>query len=105
MYHTVMSDTISSGQFSLVGVSAAAAAAFKEGRSASSEQQFDKAIQYYSEALAFDRTPASFRARIFEYRGLCFWLIGEFAAAEKDYNESLATSDSIDQTARARVRL
>ncbi len=100
-----MSDTISSGQFSLEGVSAAAATAFREGRLASSEQEFDKAIQYYTEALAFDRLPDLFRARVFEYRGLCFWLIGEFKAAEKDYNESLTTSGSIDQKARARVRL
>ncbi|MCP4419142.1 MAG: tetratricopeptide repeat protein [Chloroflexi bacterium] len=100
-----MSDTISSGQFSLAGVSAVTTIAFREGRAASSEQQFNKAIQYYTEALAFDTAPAHFRARIFEYRGLCFWLLGEFAAAEKDYNESLETSDSVDQTARARVRL
>ena len=100
-----MSDTISSGQFSLAGVSAAAATAFREGRLASSEQEFDKAIQYYTEALQFDRLPALFRARVFEYRGLCFWLIGEFKAAEKDYNESLTTSDDVDQMARARVRL
>ncbi|WP_420628430.1 tetratricopeptide repeat protein [Candidatus Leptofilum sp.] len=100
-----MSDTISSGQFSLAGVSAAAATAFREGRKASSEQQFLKAIQYFSEALEFDRLPALFRARVFEYRGLCFWLIGEFKAAEKDYNESLTTSDNIGQKARARVRL
>lgn len=100
-----MSDTISSGQFSLAGVSAAAVTAFRAGRTASSEQQFDKAIQYYTEALSFDRTPVHFRARVFEYRGLCFWLIGEFKAAEKDYNESLTTGDSIDQMARARVRL
>ena len=64
-----------------------------------------KLFNTYSEALEFDRTPARFRARVFEYRGLCFWLIGEFRAAEKDYNESLATSDTIDQKARARVRL
>ena len=100
-----MSDTISSGQFSLAGVSAAAATAFREGRLASSEQEYDKAIQYFAEALAFERTPALFRARVFEYRGLCFWLIGEFKAAEKDYNESLTTSDNIDQKARAWVRL
>ncbi|GJM40724.1 MAG: hypothetical protein DHS20C20_10060 [Ardenticatenaceae bacterium] len=100
-----MSDTISSGQFSLAGVSAAAATAFREGRKASSRQEFLKAIQYFSEALEFDRLPALFRARAFEYRGLCFWLIGEFRAAEKDYNESLTTSDNIDQKARARVRL
>ena len=49
--------------------------------------------------------PALFRARVFEYRGLCFWLIGEFRAAEKDYKESLSTSENIDQMARARVRL
>ncbi|MEZ4594311.1 MAG: tetratricopeptide repeat protein [Chloroflexota bacterium] len=102
-----MSDTISSGQFSLAGVSAAAAAAFREGRRASSEQDFLKAIQYFSEALEFDqdRIPALFRARVFEYRGLCFWLIGEFKAAAKDYKESLETSENIDQKARARVRL
>lgn len=100
-----MSDTISSGQFSLAGVSAAAATAFREGRLASSEQEFNKAIQYYTEALQFERLPALFRARVFEYRGLCFWLIGEFKAAEKDYNESLTTSDNLDQMARARVRL
>lgn len=100
-----MSDTISSGQFSLAGVSAAAITAFREGRLASSEQAFEKAIQYFTEALAFDRTPAHFRARVFEYRGLCFWLMGEFRAAEKDYRESLTTSTDIDQMARARVRL
>jgi tetratricopeptide (TPR) repeat protein len=100
-----MSDTISSGQLSLAGVSAAAVTAFREGRLASSEQQFVKAIQYYTEALSFERTPVHFRARVFEYRGLCFWLMGEFKAAEKDYNESLTTSDTIDQMARARVRL
>lgn len=100
-----MSDTISSGQFSLVGVSAAATAAFREGRIASSDQQFEKAIQYYTEALSFDRAPILFQARVHEYRGLCFWLIGEFRAAEKDYKASLKATDNIDQQARARVRL
>lgn len=100
-----MSDTISSGQFSLAGVSAAAATAFREGRLASTEQDFEKAIQYFTEALEFDRLHTLFRARVFEYRGLCFWLMGELRAAEKDYNESLTTSDNIDQKARARVRL
>lgn len=105
MYHIVMSDTISSGQFSLAGVSAAAVTAFREGRLASSNQQFDKAIQYFTEALEFDGMPDLFRSRVFEYRGLCFWLIGEFKAAEKDYSESLATSETPHQKARARVRL
>ncbi|MCL4261799.1 MAG: tetratricopeptide repeat protein [Anaerolineae bacterium] len=100
-----MSDTVTSGQLSLAGVSAAATKAFREGRLAAREQQYDKAVRYYSDALAFERAPDMFRARLFEYRGQCYWLLGEFEEAEKDYNESLAISDTQDQTARARVRL
>lgn len=100
-----MSDTVTSGQLSLSGVSAAAVKAFREGRLAAREQEYDKAVRYYSDALAFEGTPAIFRSRLFEYRGQCHWLLGEFEAAEKDYHDSLAISDTQDQTARARVRL
>jgi tetratricopeptide (TPR) repeat protein len=100
-----MSDTVTSGQLSLAGVSAAAIKAFREGRLAAREQEYDKAVRYYSDALAFEGAPAVFRARLFEYRGQCFWLLGEFEAAEKDYKESLSTGDTLDQRARARVRL
>ncbi len=100
-----MSDTVTSGQLSLSGVSAAAVKAFREGRLAAREQEYDKAVRYYSDALAFEGAPAIFRSRLFEYRGQCHWLLGEFEAAEKDYNDSLAISDTQDQTARARVRL
>lgn len=100
-----MSDTLTSGQLSLTGVSAAALKAFREGRIAAREQAYDKAAKYYSDALSFEGTPEVFRARLFEYRGQCYWLLGEFDAAEKDYNDSLTTSDSEDQMARARVRL
>lgn len=100
-----MSDTITSGQLSLSGVSAAALKAFREGRQAAQAQQYDKAVRYYSDALNFEGTPAMFRARLHEYRGQCYWLLGEFDTAESDYQQSLAVSDSLDQTARARVRL
>lgn len=100
-----MSDTITSGQLSLSGVSAAALKAFREGRFAAREQAYDKAAKYYSDALSFEGTPDMFRARLFEYRGQCYWLLGDFEAAEKDYNDSLTGSSSQDQMARARVRL
>lgn len=100
-----MSDTITSGQLSLSGVSAAALKAFREGRLAAREQAYEKAAKYYTDALSFEGTPEIFRARLFEYRGQCYWLIGEFEAAKKDYKESLSSSDSLDQMARARVRL
>ena len=99
------SDTLSSGQLSLAGVSSAALVAFREAVLATRDQAYWQAIQYYGEALQFQQTPDEFRARRFEYRGQCFWLVGEFRAAEKDYNESLTTSDSLEQISRARVRL
>ncbi len=99
------SDTLSSGQLSLVGISSAALAAFREAVLAARDQDYWQAIQYYGEALQFQQTPDEFRARLFEYRGQCFWLVGEFRAAEKDYNESLTTSDSLEQISRVHVRL
>lgn len=98
-------DTLSSGQLSLVGVSSAALAAFREAVLAARAQNYWDAIKYYGEALQFQQTPHEFRARLLEYRGQCFWLVGEFRAAEKDYNESLTMSDSLEQISRAHVRL
>ncbi|HEX6387559.1 MAG TPA: tetratricopeptide repeat protein [Anaerolineae bacterium] len=100
-----MSESLASGQFSTAGVSAAALAAFREGRLAASEQRYGDAIQYYTDVLAFEDTPAAFLARALEYRGECFWLLGDFESAERDYRESLSASDDPDQVARARVRL
>ena len=100
-----MTEPLSSGQLSLSGVSSAALKAFREGLLAARAQDYWKAIQYYGDALEFGNIPAEFRARLFEYRGQCFWLVGEFRAAEKDYEESLSTSDGLEQIGRARVRL
>ncbi len=100
-----MTEPLSSGQLSLAGVSSAALQAFREGLLAARAQDYWKAIEYYGDALSFPNIPNEFRARLFEYRGQCFWLVGEFRAAEKDYNESLTTSDSLEQIGRARVRL
>ena len=100
-----MTEPLSSGQLSLAGVSSAALTAFREGLLAARAQDYWSAIQYYGDALKFDNIPDEFRARLFEYRGQCFWLVGEFRAAEKDYQESLTTSDGLEQIGRARVRL
>lgn len=80
-------------------------AAYREGRTAASRQEYNKAIQYYTDAIAFPNTPPLFRARVFEYRGQCFWLLADFINAEQDYYASLDASDDRDQIARARVRL
>ncbi|MCP4356480.1 MAG: tetratricopeptide repeat protein [Chloroflexi bacterium] len=100
-----MSDTVTSGQLSLTGVSAAALKAFREGRLAARNQEYGKAVKYYTDALSFKGLPSVFHARLFEYRGQCHWLLGEFEEASEDYETSLTTSNDLDQTARARVRL
>lgn len=98
-------DPLSSGQLSLVGVSSAALAAFREGRTATREQDYLRAIKYYSDVLEFNTITDVFRARTLEYRGLCHWLLSDFDAAENDYCDSLDASEDLDQIARARVRL
>ncbi len=100
-----MSETALSGLFHMPGISATAMATYQEGRQAASNQQHQDAIRYYTEALEFEGTPNAFKARTLEYRGLCYWLLGQFDQAEADYRQSLALSADSDQVARARVRL
>ena len=100
-----MSSTFGSGVFNPQSVPQAAMAAYRAGSQAASEQDFSRAIRYYSDALAFDGTDAVFKARTHEYRGQCYWLLGSFDAAGADYRAALTTSDDLNQVARARVRL
>lgn len=100
-----MSSTFGSGVFSPQSVPQAAMAAYRAGSEAASAQDFSRAIRYYSDALAFTGTDAVFQARTYEYRGQCYWLTGDFQAAETDYRAALTTSDELNQVARARVRL
>lgn len=100
-----MSEQIISTIFSAREITAAALTAYREGRQAASQQKYRKAVRYYTDALDFVETPRIFQARVHEYRGLCYWLLSDFEAAEKDYQTALTISDDSDQIARARVRL
>ncbi|MCP4425466.1 MAG: tetratricopeptide repeat protein [Chloroflexi bacterium] len=91
--------------FSSREITAAALTAYREGRQAASQQKYGKAIRYYTDALEFEDTPRVFKARVREYRGLCYWLLSNFDAAERDYQAALIISNDSDQIARARVRL
>jgi len=100
-----MSQQTPSGFFDNKGIADAAMTAYREGRNASIRQEYEKAIQFYTDALAFEGTPALFKARSYEYRGQCHWLLGNLASAEQDYRASLDASNERNQMARARVRL
>ena len=100
-----MSSSFASGMFNPQSVPHAAMAAYRAGRQAAGEQEFSRALRYYTDALAFDGTDATFKARTYEYRGQCHWLLGEFDAAEADYRAAMTLSNDLNQIARARVRL
>lgn len=100
-----MSSSFVSGVFNPQSVPQAAMAAYRAGSQAAGDQDFSRAIRYYSDALSFDGTDAVFKARTHEYRGQCYWLLGVFDRAEADYQAALTLCDDLDQIARARVRL
>ncbi len=100
-----MASTFVSGFFNPQSIPQAAMAAYREGSKAAGQQEYSRAIRYYTDALSFEGVDALFRARAFEYRGQCYWLLGDFALAKADYEAALTASDELVQIARARVRL
>jgi tetratricopeptide (TPR) repeat protein len=82
-----------------------AVAAYRQGSQAAAAQDYRGAVAHYTDALAFDRLDGIVPARLLEYRGQCYKLLGEFGAAAADYAAALAATDDPDQTARMRMRL
>ncbi|MEM7116437.1 MAG: tetratricopeptide repeat protein [Chloroflexota bacterium] len=80
-------------------------AIYRQGRQAAKTHDYKKAIEYYSQGLAFDDTPPLFRARLLEYRGESHWLLCNFDKACRDYDEALTTCEDPEQLARIRIRL
>jgi tetratricopeptide (TPR) repeat protein len=100
-----MSHSTVSGIFGQLNVPPAALTAYRTGRAAAAQQHYDEAIQHYSQALSLPEAPAIFRARAFEQRGECEWLLGNYPAAADDFRASLVETDDKGQRARSRARL
>ena len=99
-----MSQNIS-GVFQTLSIDPAALAAYRAGRDAMSDQKYQEALAYFGDALAGDDLPDFFVARTLEQRGICHWLLGDYEAAESDFESSIAASDDPNQQARSRNRL
>ena len=56
-----MSQQTPSGFFDNKGIADAAMTAYRQGRNASIRQEYEKAIQFYTDALSFEGTPALFK--------------------------------------------
>jgi tetratricopeptide (TPR) repeat protein len=100
-----MSQITASGVFSQLNVPSGAIAAYRAGKIAASQQQYAEAIDHYSKAIAFVEAPGIFRARTYEQRGECEWLLGQYDRAQRDFHASMVASDDQAQIARARARL
>lgn len=81
----------------------AADAAFLLGRSFQRQQQYDKAIAAYGNALtlASGAARAALRAEIHLQLGECAWRKGDYAAAQRSYGNCVKLSTDRDQTVRA----
>jgi tetratricopeptide (TPR) repeat protein len=100
-----MSHSTASGVFSQLDVPPAAIAAYRAGKAAAGQQQYNEAIEHLSRAISFAGAPAIFRARTYEQRGECLLLLGKSDEAKRDFEASLSASDDRAQIARSRARL
>ena len=80
-------------------------AAYRAGKVAISNQQYQEAIQQFSTITANVELPNTFLARTYEQRGECYWLLADNSSAQADYQHALELSEDGGQTARIIVRM
>ena len=97
--------TTSSGVFTAFNLPPYVLLAYRAGKTAMENQNYEEAINQYAVALAYEDAPEIFLARAYEYRGACHWLLNNFDEAKQDFESSLNASEDQGQMARARVRL
>lgn len=96
---------LGSGYFVQLDIPDDAFTAYRAGKEFAAQHLYAQAIEEYSRAVEYLESPPAFRARVFERRGECYWYLGDFAAAGRDYRAALETCDDPGQIARARARL
>ena len=99
-----MSTAQISGIFSSLNIPEAALAAYEAGKKAEDRQQYAEAVRFYDEALTAAQLPI-FHARVLDKRGNCYWLLGQYEAAARDFQQGLEISNDPGQRARSRARL
>lgn len=100
-----MSDTSLSGVFNTLNIPEQAIIAYREGKAAVTDQNYSQAIQHFSNALDFEDTPALFRSRALDQRGMSAWLLGQYDQARSDFLKALEICDNSALCARLHARL
>ncbi|MBK8433492.1 MAG: tetratricopeptide repeat protein [Chloroflexi bacterium] len=81
-----------------------ALAAYHAGKAAENRQQYQEAVGLYDRALVSEAS-AIFLSRVLDKRGNCYWLLGQYEAAARDFQQALEISNDPGQRARSRARL
>lgn len=78
---------------------------YQEGNTAEEKHQYAEAIAAYNQALEFSEASPIFLSRVLDKRGSCYWFLGQYEQAARDFQRALEISDDPGQKARCRARL
>jgi len=100
-----MPDSNVSGVFSVLKIPEEAIAAYQAGKGAVADQDYNQAIDYFSQALAFSDAPDLFKAKALDLRGMSAWLLSKYDQAQSDFLAALDVCDDSALCARLHTRL
>lgn len=79
--------------------------AYNRGNTAEEKHQYAEAIEAYNHALTFTKASTIFISRVLDKRGSCYWILGQYEQAARDFQRALEVSNDPGQRARCRARL
>ncbi|MCA9982418.1 MAG: tetratricopeptide repeat protein, partial [Anaerolineales bacterium] len=79
--------------------------AYQTGNASEEQHQYAEAIEAYAHALTFTDASTIFLSRVLDKRGSCYWFLGQYEQAARDFQRALEISDDPGQQARCRARL
>lgn len=100
-----MADMSVSGVFNTLNIPDEAIVAYRAGKAAVAEQDYNQAIKHFSRALDFPESPALFRSRALDQRGMSAWLLSQYDLANADFLMALEICDNSALCARLHARL
>ncbi|MFZ0545036.1 MAG: tetratricopeptide repeat protein [Candidatus Promineifilaceae bacterium] len=100
-----MADTSVSGIFYTLDIPEEAISFYRAGKAAAADQDYNQAIEKFSQALEFSETPTLFRARVLDQRGTSAWLLNHYEQARADFLTALEICNDPILSARLQARL
>lgn len=100
-----MPDSTVSGVFNTLNIPEEAITAYREGKAAITQQNYEQAIDHFSKALDYPKLPSLFQARALDQRGMSAWLLSKYEQARNDFQQALEVCEDSALCARLHTRL